>query len=799
MRFLPLVFAGVAASLTVVHAATPATPLQAEPFPLSRVRLLEGPFKERQDLDARYLLDVVDVDRLLSGFRAQAGLPEKARRYGGWEARGINGHSLGHYLSAVSALYAATGDARALDRINYVVAELAACQQANGDGYVLPVAKRVYDELRAGKIKASGFSLNGEWVPNYTLHKVFAGLRDAYRFAGSKPALDVERRLADYLAGVYEKLTPAQAQETLRSEFGGMNEVFADLTADTGDQRYLKLALTAFNHDAILAPLEQGRDELNGKHGNTQIPKIVGLAREYEMTGDAAALTGVKTFWDSVVLRRSFANGGHGESEHFFPPEQFPAKLTSHDTETCNSYNMIKLTGLMFSWEPQAAGMDFVERALVNHLLANIGQKPGEFGYFVSMDSVSVKVFSTPDDSWWCCVGSGMENPARYGEQVYFHNADTLWINLFVASRLDWTERGVQLRQETKFPDGDTVRFTVTASKPARFSLKLRHPYWCEKPEVTVNGAPVAATSQPSSYLTIDREWKQGDRIELRLPMTLRTEPLPHSDGKIVALMYGPLQLVAVVPPNPGAPDPAKLRFSDHLKARGKTDETPPVIVAESSAKLFASLKPDATAFASFRSDGVLKPSDLTLVPFHRVYEEHYAAYFPLLTPAEWTAREAGIRDAEARRTRLEAATLDTVDPGFQQSEVEHKFASDRSETGDFRNRKWRDVLPGGWISYEMAVDPAKPVALVSTYWSDDRGREFEFQVDGKKLVAAKPAWDKRSVFYDAAYALPLEVTRGKKSVTVRLVATRGRAGTFGLRIVEAASVTPEQWSAGQR
>ncbi|MDF3059546.1 MAG: hypBA1 [Rariglobus sp.] len=771
----------------------------AQPFPLSQVRLLEGPFKDRQAINARYLLDEVDVDRLLAGFRAQAGLPEKAKRYGGWEARGINGHSLGHYLSAVSAHYATTGDARALERVRYVVAELAACQQANGDGYVLPVNKRVYDDLRAGRIKASGFSLNDEWVPNYTLHKVFAGLHDAYHLAGSKEALEVGRRLADYLAGVYTHLTPAQAQEILKCEFGGLNEVFADLTADTGDPRYLQLARTVFNHDAILGPLEHGRDELNGKHGNTQIPKLVGLARAYQLTGDTVALTGVKTFWNSIVEKRSFANGGHGEAEHFFPPEQFPQKLLPHTSETCNSYNMVKLTGFMFAWEPKAAQMDFVERVLLNHLIANIGQKPGEFGYFLSSAPVGVKVFSRPNDAWWCCVGTGMENPARYGEQVYYHSGDTLWVNLYLASQLDWKERDVHLRQETRFPDADTVRFTVAAANPVRFTLNLRHPHWCAKPGVTVNGQPVPVTSTPSSYLALDRVWKHGDRIEVRLPMTLRTEPLPHSNDRIVALMYGPLQLAAIVPTNPGVPDPATSRYSDHLKARGKTDETPPVLVAANPADLLDGLKPAGTAFASFRSDGIIQPADLDFIPLHRVYEEHYASYFPLLTPAEWTARQAEIRTEQERLARLEAATVDTVQPGFQQAEVEHRFASERSETGDHRNRKWRDALPGGWFSYEMAVDPSKPVALVSTYWSDDRGRELELQVDGKTLVLAKPNHDKRGVFYDAAYTIPAELTRGKKTVTVRLVATRVRAGTFGFRTVLADAITPEQWAAGQR
>ncbi len=782
--------------------AAPSTTIgltQAEPFPLARVRLLDGPFKERQDLDSRYLLDVVEPDRLLAGFRAQAGLPEKAKRYGGWEARGINGHSLGHYLSAISALYAATGDPRVLARINYVISELAACQKANGDGYVLPVSKKIYDDLRAGKIQATGFSLNGEWVPNYTLHKVLAGLRDAYRFAGSAPALDMESHLADWLAGVYVNLIPAQAQEILKSESGGLNEIFADLTTDTGDPKYLKLAETIFNHEAILGPLEQGRDELDGKHGNTQIPKIVGLAREYQMTGDAADLTGVNTFWNSIVEKRTFANGGHGEREHFFPPEQFPQKLTSQDTETCNTYNMIKLTGLMFSWNPQAAQMDYVERGLINHLLSNLGRQPGEFGYFVSLASVSVKVFSTPTNSWWCCVGTGMENPSRYGEQVYFHDADSLWVNLYMASQLDWRERGVTVRQETQFPEADTVRFTLTAASPAKFTLKLRHPYWCAQPVVTVNGQPVTVTSTPSSYLAIDRVWKTGDRIDVRLPMTLRTEALPYSNNKIVAVMYGPLVLAGVVPTVSGAPDPAKERFSDHLTARGKTDQTPPVFVAASSPDLLAHLRPDGKAFASFRSEGVVKPADLAFIPLYRIYEEHYAVYSPLLTSAEWTARSAAIIAEDKNRTRLAAATLDTVEPGFQQSEVEHKFASERSETGDFLDRKWRDALPGGWFSYEVAVDPAEPVALVSTYWSGDHGRVFELQVNGRTLAIAKPNLDKPGVFYDTAYAIPLELTRGKKTVTVRLVATTGRVGTFGFRIVKAAAITPEQWAAAQR
>ncbi len=635
------------------------------------------------------------------------------------------------------------------------------------------------------------------WVPNYTLHKVLAGLRDAYRLAGSAQALQVERDLADYLVGIYEHLSPAQAQEILKAEFGGLNEVFADLTTDTGDPKYLRLAETVFHHDVILDPLKQGHDNLDGKHGNTQVPKLVGLARDYLLSGDPADLRGVDTFWSSVVHERSFANGGHGDHEHFFPPRLFPRKLGPQNAETCNTYNMIKLAGMRFSWAPDAADMDFVERALINHILANIGREPGEFGYFLPLGNVAYKTFSTPHDAWWCCVGTGMENPQRYAEHAYFHHDRTLWVNLYLASRLDWPERSFALRQETAFPDSDAVRLVVEAKQPVRLALKLRHPYWCAAPEVMINGDAVALDSNPSSYFTLEREWRDGDTIELRLPMTWRTEPLPHSDGKIVALMYGPMQLVALVPSADADTDPARRRYGDHLKSPGRVDSAPPVLVAADTAALLASLRPEpAAGFAAFRAPGVLRP-DYPLVPFHRVYQEHYAAYFPLYTPADWAAHETKVRAAEAARIALDAATIDRVEPGFQQSEVEHKFASDKSETGDHRNRKWRDALPGGWFSYRMAVSPDHPVALVTEHWGGDRGRSHELWIDGHRIPATlRPG--PRDAFFEAAYAIPPELTRGKREVTVRLVAAEGRSGTFGLRIVDQSAITEPQWMEGR-
>ncbi len=745
--------------------------------------MLEGPFKARQDAHAAYLMSI-EPDRMVAPFRIEAGLPAKAERYGGWESRDISGHSMGHYLSALALLYASTGSDAVRERIAYVVDELGACQQA--DGYLLPVEKRAFEELRRGLIEASPFSLNGVWVPNYTLHKVLAGLRDAWRLAALPKALEIERGLCDWLAGVLGGLDPHQVQRMLRAEHGGMNEVLADLSADTGDGRYLEMAAKYFHHDEVLGPMLRGEDRLDGLHGNTQIPKVIGLAREYELGADPQYRGAAETFWDNVVNRRSYAIGGHGESEHFFPPGQFPEKLSPYTCETCNTYNMLKLTGHLFAWRPDAARMDFVERALINHLLANIGRGPGEFGYFLGLGSVGVKVFSTPFDSWWCCVGTGLENPARYGEQIYFQDANSLWVNLYMGSVLTWPEKGLTLRQETRFPDEEGARFTFQCERPVSFALKLRHPSWCAEPVVRINGEPVAIASQPSTYIAIERTWRDGDTLELRLPMSLRAEPLPHSGGKIIAFMYGPIALAGIVPATPGVPDPAKERFSDHLKARGKTDEFPPLFIARDAAEALGHLHPSGRGFGEFISRGAVLPADIDFIPLHRIYEEHYAVYCPVMSAEEWAAREAGIRAERERQIRMEAATVDAVTPGYQQPEIEHRFQSERCECGDFNGRKWREAA-GGWFSYEMAVDPNAPVALVATYWGGEwHTRNFDILVDGEKVGTQRLRTDHPGDFFDVTYPIPAELTRGKSKVTVRFQAGPGETAgrLFGLRVM---------------
>ncbi|HEU4931863.1 MAG TPA: glycoside hydrolase family 127 protein, partial [Pyrinomonadaceae bacterium] len=463
---------------------------EAEEFRLEDVRLLDGPFKHAMLKDAEYLLRL-DPDRLLSGFRKEAGLKSKAETYGGWESMTIAGHSLGHYLSACALMFAATGDTRFRERVNYMVAELDECQRANGNGYVaaIPNGKKIFQEVSAGDIRVKPFDLNGGWVPWYTLHKLFAGLLDAHRYLPSKQALGIAVKLADWADTTVAKLTEEQFQRMLGCEHGGMNEVLAELYGRTGNEKYLQLS-RRFHHKAVLEPLASREDRLQGLHANTQIPKLIGLARRYELTLDAGDKTAAEFFWQRVVHHHSYVNGGNSDGERFGPPDKLSDRLSPNTSETCNTYNMLKLTRHLFEWNASAEYADYYERALYNHILASQDPNDGMVCYYVPMKAGSKKLYSKPFDDFWCCVGTGMENHAKYGEAIYFHNHDTLWVNLFSPSELNWREKGLSLRQETLYPEGDKVNFTVKAQRPTNFSMRLRYPGWANNVSVAVNGRP---------------------------------------------------------------------------------------------------------------------------------------------------------------------------------------------------------------------------------------------------------------------------------------------------------------------
>jgi DUF1680 family protein len=510
-------------------------------FALSDVRLTAGPFLTAQQLDERYLLRL-EPDRMLHNFRKNAGLAPKAPVYGGWESQEpwieirCHGHTLGHYLSACAMMYSATGDSRFRQRFDYVVAELAACQDAADSGLVNAFPDGAQQLINS----VQGKQFSG--VPWYTMHKILAGLRDAHLYSGNEQALRVLTRLADAIGALTAPLTQAQMQKMLDREHGGMNEVLADLSALTGNERYLELA-TKFTHRALLEPLVARRDVLDGLHSNTQIPKVIGMQRLYELTGRDDYRRAAEFFWRTIIENRSYATGGNGDVEHFFPPREFEQRLQSAKTmETCCMHNMLRLTRALFAQDPSVTYADYYEGTLFNGILASQDPDSGMMTYFQATRPGYVKLYCTPEDSFWCCTGSGMENHAKYGDSIYFHTEDALYVNLFIASTLQWREKKAQITQATRFPEESHTTLTIRVSKPTAFAVRIRHPAWCTQASVSINGVRPTPHNRPGEYIELQRTWRDGDRIAIELPMQLHFAPLPGATN-IAALLYGPIVL----------------------------------------------------------------------------------------------------------------------------------------------------------------------------------------------------------------------------------------------------------------
>ena len=602
-----------------------------QPFPLTEVRLLDGPFLDAQKRDEAYLLKL-EADRLLHNFRVNAGLEPKAPIYGGWESVQTwadircHGHTLGHYLSAASLMYASTGHVEIKQRVDYISDELKRCQEAGKTGLVcaFPDNSAQIDNMVAGR-RAVG-------VPWYTLHKIFAGLRDAHLYCDSKPAREVLVRLADWSVETTKGMTDDQFQRMLGTEHGGMNEVLADVYTISNDEKHLALA-ERFCHQAILNPLSEGRDNLNGLHSNTQIPKIVGFERLHQLTGKPEYHAAAEFFWKTVTGTRSFATGGNGDNEHFFPVTDFARHLPSAKTmETCCSHNMLRLTRMLFSGDPTTAYADYYERTLFNAILGSQDPNTGMMTYFQSTRPGYIKLFCTPFDSFWCCTGTGIENHAKHGDSIYFRGtpggpqADDLYLNLFIASTVNWKEKGFTLKQTTSFPETGRTRLEITAASRREVTLQIRHPAWTETASVKVNGSATQSSNKPGSYISLKRTWKAGDVVEVDLPMALRMELLPGTTDT-AAVAYGPVVLVGALGHE------VKPGENLHVNERtiGSVFNEPievPSFTGEASA-IPGKIKPSNEPLV-FKADGVGAPGDVTLIPYYKAALQHYNMYWKI-------------------------------------------------------------------------------------------------------------------------------------------------------------------------
>ncbi len=741
----------------------PVVPDMARPLPLTAVRLTGGPLKKAQDLNAAYLLSL-EPDRMLAFYRTRAGLTPKAQGYTGWDADGrqLTGHIAGHHLSAVSLMWAASGDPRFKQRADYIVSELKVVQDAHGDGFAgaLQGVREAFADVSKGNIKAANFDLNGLWSPWYTLHKTFAGLRDAHRYTGNPTALEIEVKFAQWAERYLAPMNDELIQRMLATEFGGMNEMMADLYTDTGDSRWLQLSYR-FEHKAVLDPLKRGEDPLNGLHGNTQVPKLLGSAARYGAAGEKSDLAAATTFWDRVVYHHTFATGGHGKDEYFREPDRLASIAEGRTAETCNVYNMLKLTRKLFALQPDVKYAEFHEQALFNHILGSMDPNDGATCYMVPVGRGVRREYADMNRSFTCCVGTGMESHALHGLGLYYEAGSRLWVNLYAPSTAQWDSAGATLEMDSSFPEGEAATLTLDVKAPKELTLSLRRPSWAgDGFAIRINGQAIAVASKPGSYVDVTRTWKAGDTVALTLPKMLRLDRL-RDNPKRAAVVWGPLVLAGDL-----GPQPRRDADGDGDGPQTATVESP-VLVTDRAVSEW--LRPVAGQPGYFRTTGL--GVDVTLAPFYRTHRRIYTGYWDLLTPAENTERLKELEVERERVRRLEAATIVALSPTDPAIEKAHNQQGDASSIVRTDGRPGRRAAK--WFSYDLPLTGTTPAALVVTYNRDNRrARDFAVLVDGQRLGEEHFAFDSESRFFDREYALPATLVQGKAKLTIRFEAT---------------------------
>lgn len=761
-------------------------------FPLQDIKLLESPFLQAQQTDLHYIM-AMNPDRLLAPFLREAGLAPKAPSYTNWENTGLDGHIGGHYISALSMMYAATGDTAIYNRLNYMLAELHRAQQAVGTGFIggTPGSLQLWKEIKAGNIRAGGFDLNGKWVPLYNIHKTYAGLRDAYLYAGSNLAREMLIALTDWMIDITAGLTDQQMQDMLRSEHGGLNETFADVAEITGDKKYLELA-RRFSHKLILDPLVKDEDRLTGMHANTQIPKVIGYKRIADLAQDDKDWNhasewdhAARFFWNTVVNHRSVCIGGNSVREHFHPADNFTSMLNDvQGPETCNTYNMLRLTKMLYQTSPDIRFADYYERALYNHILASQQPEKGGFVYFTPMRPGHYRVYSQPETSMWCCVGSGLENHTKYGEFIYAHTNDTLYVNLFIPSRLTWQEKKVTLVQETRFPDEEQIRFRVEKSRKKAFSLKLRYPSWAKGASVSVNGKVQETNAQPGEYLTIHRKWKAGDEITLNMPMQVALEQIPDREN-FYAFMYGPIVLAS-----PTGTENMDGLYADDSRgghiAHGKqiSMQEIPMLIG-SAASLPQSLRRINDDLVAFTYTGSVYPAQkeaLKLIPFFRLHDSRYAVYFHQVTEAEVESIRKEVALSERKAMELANQTVDLIFPGEQQPESDHGILYEQAETGINKDRHFRRAK--GWFSYNLKVKE-EAAQLMITIRKENHNKVAILLNNEKLTVSPTISKPDKEGFITLCYSLPQKLSAGSYPIRFSPDGTEWTPAIYEVRLLK--------------
>ncbi len=763
-------------------------------FPLGDVKLLDSPFKHARDLNIHTLLEY-KVDRLLAPYRTEAGLKPKDSSYTNWA--GLDGHIAGHYLSALSINTAATNNAECKKRMLYMIAELKKCQDANtknhpgwGIGYAggVPNSAAIWSTFKNGDFKA----FHAAWVPWYNVHKMFAGLRDAWLYTGNEEAKNIFLKFCDWAIHITSGLSDDQMQSMLNTEQGGMNEVLADAYQVTGNKKYLAAA-KRFSHRMLLDPMSQGIDNLDNKHANTQVPKAIGFTRIGELSHDPKYAKAGSFFWQTVTTNRSLAFGGNSRRE-FFPGAAACMDFINdvEGPESCNSYNMLKLTEDLFRIHPSAKYIDYYERTMYNHILSTQNPETGGYVYFTPARPRSYRVYSAPNEAMWCCVGTGMENHGKYNELIYTHSHDSLYLNLFVASELNWREKGITIKQDTKFPYEEKTRLLITNGS-APFSLLIRYPYWVSDGElrIMVNGKDVPVNEHPASYVAIERHWKKGDVVEILLPMHNHIEHLPNVP-EYIAIMHGPILLGAET----GTQDLEGLIADDsrwgHIPSGKKLPlDKAPILIEDTIRNIDNDLAPvkNEPLHFTFHNVKIINQENLVLQPFYQIYDARYMMYWMALTNSEYKSYLDSIAADEKERLDLDKHTVDFVAAGEQQPEVDHQMQSDQSRSGTANDHLYRDAYDSGYFSYSLSTNNETNLNLVVRYWGAEWGsRKFDIYIDDQKLITEDNTgrWN-QSKFFDVTYSIPASMVKNKDHVRVKFQSLKGNTagGVYYVRLIK--------------
>lgn len=790
---IAILFLGLSLSISQVQSQEK---LYSNEFPLEDVTLFDSHFKHARDLNIEVLLKY-DVDRFMAPYRKEAGLKPKAPSYPNWE--GLDGHVGGHYLSAMAMNYAATGNKECKKRMDYMISEIKECQKANainnkewGVGYAggFPNSDKLWSAFKKGD-----FSLyNSAWAPFYNLHKMYAGLRDAWLYADSEEAKIIFLKFCDWGIAITSNLSDKQMESMLNMEHGGMPEVFADAYQITGDDKYL-IAAKRYSHKAFLDPLSKGIDNLDNKHANTQIPKFVGFERIAELSNDSKYSKAGSFFWETVVNNRTLAFGGNSRKEHF------PSKAASIDyvneddgPESCNSYNMLKLTEDLFRVQPNAKYADYYERTLYNHILSTQHPEHGGYVYFTSARPRHYRVYSAPNEAMWCCVGTGMENHGKYNQFIYTHTKDALYLNLFIASELNWKEKGIKIKQETNFPYEEQTKLTITEGK-SKFNLLVRYPIWVKEGalKILVNGKNVNYTKKPSSYISIQRTWKKGDVVQLMLPMQNTVEQVPNVP-QYIAFLHGPILLGAET----GTEDLKGLiaddsRFGQYPGGERLPLNDAPILVEDDIQNIANKLEPIKGEPLHFKLNvDVQNPIENHLKPFYKIHDARYMMYWLSLTNSGYNTYVDSLTTLEKEKLELEKRTVDYVGTGEQQPESDHYMESSKSNSGNSQDEFWRAARDEGYFSYLMSTDSATNLNLIVRYWAFYWGtKKFDIYIDDKKLASVDTSNHSNiSQFTDITYPIPDAMVKGKDKVRVRFQA-KPRSSTsdiFHVRLTKAAN-----------